>query len=282
LVHLLDSSVTEIDLGKFSSTAGHALVEYLYAGFYDVLRTGPVDPSLDVGVWELKAQLEIWSLAQIVGYDELEKLAGEDIENVACGLDVFTVLDAVQAADPSPVGNSTWFPRWIRSYLEEAFEDPRQLLEAPSAPGDRASLVGILLECMLETYADRLESFADQNVAAAQPPPPQSPRGPDEGEAEPTSQAAPETDPDPGPEEWPTVQEELGPAATPEAANEVTVELVLAREHKSPSAVDEDEPAAWEGADALAGSKTSEKGKEKVVSALLEFPANASMLMLTC
>ncbi|KAK4040681.1 hypothetical protein C8A01DRAFT_35335 [Parachaetomium inaequale] len=300
-------------LGQFSSTAGHALVEYLYSGYYKLLRAGPVDPSLNVKLWELKAHLEICALAQTVGLAGLDDLSGKEVQDVACDLDILTVFGAIDAAHPIPAGNGTWFPRWIRSYLEQAFEGPRK----------RASLVGFLFECMMEAYAGKLEPLAAQNGAAAQPETPitdshvseicpgrveradeggdecgdegadeahggdlggpaatyienirkffkslpRSPRRQDQVESEIASQVAPGTDPGSGLEEWSVVQE------APEL--ELAPELVLGREQEPPPAVDKDEPTAWDSVEVLAGSKMSNKGKEKLKeqSVMIDEPA---------
>lgn len=138
--------------------------------------TGPVDPSFDIQLWELKLQFEIYTLARTIGLDGLDEQARNDIEWVARDLEVCTVIEAVQAAYPVPIGNDTWFPRWIRSLVKQTFQDPRKLSNAaaPSEAGNGTSVVKLLFECMLETYTDMLESLSGRdgaagNVTAAEP-----------------------------------------------------------------------------------------------------------------
>ncbi|EAQ88601.1 predicted protein [Chaetomium globosum CBS 148.51] len=169
LVHLLDPSTESIDLRRFSCTAGHALVQYLYSKEYRLLKwTGPVDPSFDIELWELKLKFEIYTLARTIGLDGLDKKVRSDIEWVARDLEVCTVIEVVQAAYPVPIGNDTWFPRWIRSLVKQTFQDSRKLSKAvaPSQSGNGTSVVKLLFECMLETYTDMLESLSGRDGAA--------------------------------------------------------------------------------------------------------------------
>jgi hypothetical protein len=153
------------------------LVQYLYSKEYRLLKwTGPVDPSFDIGLWELKLKFEIYALARTVGLDGLDEQVRNDIGCVARDLEVFTVIDAVQAAYPVPIGNDTWFPHWIRSLVKQTFQDPRKVLKSvtPSESNNRTSVVKLLFECMLETYTDMLESLggrdgAARNVTTAEP-----------------------------------------------------------------------------------------------------------------
>lgn len=179
LARLLDPSTESIDFRRFSCTAGHALVQYLYSKEHRLLKwTGPVDPSLDIGLWKLKLKFEIYTLARTVGLDGLDEQVRNDIEWVARDLEVCTVVEAVQAAYPVPIGDDTWFPRWIRSLVKQTFQDPRKLSNAvaPSESNNGTSVVKLLFECMLETYTDMLESLrvggrdgASQNITAAEP-----------------------------------------------------------------------------------------------------------------
>lgn len=166
---LLDSSVT-IDLRRFSISAGHALVSYLYCGSYGQLKwIGPQNPTLDVGLVDLAAKLEIYALARTLELGGLEEQVRHHIERAARNLELFTVIDAIKETYPTPIGNDTWFHGWIKSLARKALRRPRRISTAPVPDdfGDGASVVKFLFGSMLEVYIDLLESRAAQEVGAA-------------------------------------------------------------------------------------------------------------------
>ncbi|KAK4156085.1 hypothetical protein C8A00DRAFT_12945, partial [Chaetomidium leptoderma] len=165
---LLDSSTKTIDLRQFSSTAGHALVNCLYTDRYDFLKwTGLFDPSANIALWELKAKFEIYALARTFELDHLEEQIKTELNWMKRDLDIFTVIDAVKEAYPTIIGNDTWFPPWIKSLIKQAFKDPGKTSRSRDSPdfGDGPSVVKVLFGCILETYAEMLESMADRDGA---------------------------------------------------------------------------------------------------------------------
>ncbi|KAL2168918.1 hypothetical protein VTG60DRAFT_6688 [Thermothelomyces hinnuleus] len=172
----------EVDLGRFSSTAGHSLVEYLYADKYGHSQGEGFSTSTssslsqEIRLRELKTKLEVYRLARAVELNGLEEMAKHDIERSAQGLDVFAVIDAVKEAYPTPARDDAWFEHWIKTLIKKAFANPARLLLSEGAAvrdfGDDESVVKVLFRCMLETYVDMVESLARPDGSA-----PQGPRG---------------------------------------------------------------------------------------------------------
>lgn len=160
---LLAPFTQKLDLGPFSSTAGHALVEYLYTSRYGLLEwTGPSDQSLDIELHKLKARLEIYALARTFEVGGLEEQVRDDIERETRDLDIFTVIDAVKDAYPTFIGNDTWVPQWIKAVTKKTFENPeglRRILVLRDFRDD-SSVAKFMFRSMLESYVDVLDSMA--------------------------------------------------------------------------------------------------------------------------
>jgi hypothetical protein len=166
---LLDSSTRAIDLRKHSSVAGHALVGYLYSNRYELPKwTGPVRRGVNEHKLVLRANFEAYALARTLELEDLEDQIKPAIELEAWGLDIFTIIDAVKQTYPAVIGNDTWFPRWIKSHIKKAFKDPGALTTLMVQPDfkDDSSVVKFMLECMLETYVDMVESLGGHGAAA--------------------------------------------------------------------------------------------------------------------
>jgi hypothetical protein len=166
---LLDSSTTSIDLRKHSSVAGHALVGYLYSNRYDLPKwTGPVRRGVNEHKLVLRANFEAYALARALELDDLGDQIKPAIELEAWGLDIFTIVDVVKKAYPAIIGNDTWFPHWIKSHMKKAFKDPGTLTTAIAQPDfkDDSSVFKVMFGCMLETYADMLESLRGHDSAS--------------------------------------------------------------------------------------------------------------------
>ncbi|KAL2173113.1 uncharacterized protein P884DRAFT_273557 [Thermothelomyces heterothallicus CBS 202.75] len=114
--------------------------------------------------------LQAGSSCRAVEPNGLEEMAKHDIERSAQGLDVFTVIGAVKEAYPTPARDDAWFDHWIKTLTKEAFADPARLISSNSASvrefGDHGSVVNMLFRCMLETYADTVESLSQPNGSA--------------------------------------------------------------------------------------------------------------------
>ncbi|KAL2193958.1 hypothetical protein P885DRAFT_19399, partial [Corynascus similis CBS 632.67] len=151
------------DLDKFSGTAGHALVEYLYTEKYNLLEwNGPALSFEETELLELKTKLEVYRLARTVQVRGLEELAKHDFERAAQQLDIFRVIDAIKEAYPGPIRQDEWFCHWFKDFIKEAFNNPEKLPWLRDAAvcdlGDDTSVVKVLFQCTLETYFDKLEA----------------------------------------------------------------------------------------------------------------------------
>lgn len=159
------------DLDKFSGTAGHALVEYLYTEKYNLLEwNGPALSFEETELLELKTKLEVYRLARTVQVRGLEELAKHDFERAAQQLDIFRVIDAIKEAYPGPIRQDEWFCHWFKDFIKEAFNNPEKLPWLRDAAvcdlGDDTSVVKVLFQCTLETYFDKLEALTAQNNAS--------------------------------------------------------------------------------------------------------------------
>lgn len=179
---LCGPSTDSIPLGDISASAGHALVRYLYTNELEILNLGgpvsvPCNPGPDLAA--LKTAFEVYSLARTYELDGLEQLARSHIEAVtsAAEVDPFALIDVVKEAYPRPVGDSdddAWFPHYIRSRIKAAFRNPSSLLlraekQWPPDFSSGASVVKVLLSCLLEVYVESL-SGGDGGAAQALDP----------------------------------------------------------------------------------------------------------------
>jgi hypothetical protein len=195
------------------------------------------DPFADLQLRELTARFETYALARTVELNGLERQVRRDIECTTRHLDIFTVIDAIKNAYPTPIGDDTWFPQWIKEFTKKAFKDPEELTRIMVRPdfGDDASVAKFLFKSMLESYVDVLKSVTGHDpassstdfVAAEADKTPASNssfvniggsgardafQGAAEAIPEPAPESAPELHPAPFPEEGPA------PEPTPEPA----------------------------------------------------------------
>ncbi|KAK3897929.1 hypothetical protein C8A05DRAFT_38495 [Staphylotrichum tortipilum] len=166
LALLLGSSTTRVNFGGYSSLAGHALVSYLYTGRYEIPGwTSPVDPSVDLGLLDLKTQFQIYALAKAVALSGLEEQARSTIEQLARNLDFGTVIDAVKEGYPIPASDDSWFQPWITSTIKSALQNPGTSLSRTTQGalrfGDDASVIKVIFECMRKTYSEMMELLSD-------------------------------------------------------------------------------------------------------------------------
>ena len=162
LALLCDAPTKTIQLRQISNHAGHTMVHYLYTGKLNILNWA--GPDADREMAQLKTMFEVYAVARTYELDGLEDLAKAEIERLASKMDAFALIDMVKTAYPIPIGDDLWFPRYIKSRIKAAFRDPSALLKTEIAHnfGDDASVVKIFLGCMLEVYADMLESLAGE------------------------------------------------------------------------------------------------------------------------
>ena len=118
----------------------------------------------------LKAEFEVYALARTVELDGLEKQVKNETERIGDHLGIFTVIEAVKETYPITIGDDTWFPRWIKSLIKNAFRDPGKLSKISNSQmpdfGEGSSVVKLFLGCMLETHAEMLSSPGDQDNSA--------------------------------------------------------------------------------------------------------------------
>jgi hypothetical protein len=272
----IDSSPETIKtiLRRFSSTAGHALVEHLYTSSYGLLKRAP-SPSVDLELSELTAKFEIYALARTLELDGLEREVTNDIERTTQHLDIFTVIDIVKDAYPTHIGNDMWFPQWINEVTKRAFKHPEKLMSIAARPDfrDDASVAKFLFKSMLESYVDELKSSivhdgasisTDVVAAEADKSPTSDSSFVDIGgsEVRDAFQGAAEAIPEPAPEPAPELHAVPSPEAEP--ALEPTAELAEPGPLKS-----EDDP--W-GRWPSASKKDKKKKKDKMKASTGPYP----------
>ncbi len=157
-----------VDLRGHSPNAGHALASYLYTGEYDLPKwPGPVDPSVNLSLLDLRTHFEIYALARTFSVRDLEQQARSTIEWLARKLNVFSIIDVVKTAYPTPIGDDSWLRPWITSTIKSALRDPRTLVpkETQGTPNlaDDASVLKMIFACMLETYTGMVESLPNSD-----------------------------------------------------------------------------------------------------------------------
>lgn len=163
LARLCDASAKSIRLWKVSHHAGHAMVHYLYTGKLDLLDEW-MGPETDSEFARLKTLFRVYAVARTYELEGLEDLAKAEIEQFTGTTDPFVLIDVVKEAYPTPIGDDPWFQGYIKSRIKAAFRDPTALLSTECLPnfGDGASVVKIVLGCMLEVYADLLASLGGE------------------------------------------------------------------------------------------------------------------------
>ncbi|KAL2156771.1 hypothetical protein VTH82DRAFT_1517 [Thermothelomyces myriococcoides] len=122
---------------------------------------GSTSSSPEARLWELKTKLQVYRLARTVELKGLKEIAKNDIEQSGPSFDVFTVIDAVNEAYPTPPEEDMWFNQWIKTTIKRSFADPARPLSFYNGfgckLGDNESVLKFLFQCMLETYADMLK-----------------------------------------------------------------------------------------------------------------------------
>lgn len=192
LALLCGSSTKTIRLYDVSGSAGHALVQYLYTDKLETLNCAEAAHTANRELARLETTFEVYSMARTYGLEGLEELARTQIELLAAQVDPFTLIDVVKETYPTPTGNDTWFPQYIRSHIKAAFRNPSALLKAEWPPdfSSGASVVKVLLGCILEVYVDMLESFSEAGAVAIDSPTPVT----DNSFEQVTQRATPETE----------------------------------------------------------------------------------------
>ncbi|KXX76638.1 hypothetical protein MMYC01_206549 [Madurella mycetomatis] len=174
LALLCGSSTKTIQLCGVSSDVGHALAQYLYTDKLETLNCAGAAHTTNRELARLKTTFEVYSMARTYELQGLEELARAQIELLAAQFDPFTLIDVVKETYPVPIGDDTWFPQYIRSHIKGAFRNPSTLLKAEWPPefSSGASVVKVLLGCILEVYVDMLESFSGADAVAIDLPTP--------------------------------------------------------------------------------------------------------------
>ncbi|GAB1318387.1 hypothetical protein MFIFM68171_08597 [Madurella fahalii] len=174
LALLCGPSTKTIRLCDVSGNAGHALVQYLYTDSLETLDCVGAACTVNRELARLKTTFEAYSVARTYGLEGLEELARAQIELLAAQFDPFTLIDVVKETYPTPIGDDAWFPQYIRSRIKAAFRNPSTLLRAEWPPdfSSGASVVKVLLGCVLEVYVDMLESLSGGDGVAIDPPTP--------------------------------------------------------------------------------------------------------------
>ncbi|KAK4097887.1 hypothetical protein N658DRAFT_510033 [Parathielavia hyrcaniae] len=165
----VDLTSTYVDLTGHSAVAGHALVHYLYHKELELPRWNDDDDDGEPPTAaSLQANLEVYTLARRLELEDLQNQVRPAIEWGSCGVDMYTIMDAIKQACPSPniVGNDPWFTQWFKLHLKEALQDPDRRSVASAAAVQHGSMyddsgvVKLMFECMRETYAETVGSMS--------------------------------------------------------------------------------------------------------------------------
>ncbi|KAK3342124.1 hypothetical protein B0T25DRAFT_359743 [Lasiosphaeria hispida] len=158
-----------ISLHHITSDAAHVLMQYLYTGKYQVLETPrqPLGPQSAIAAF--RTAIQVYVASRDLQIDGLVSLAKEEIHMLGERVDIFSIIDIVKNAYPSPTADDTWFPSFMKERLDAALAHPMLMLKTdiPVAISDGMSIVKFIIKGVLQAYGERLEDLARTKEEAA-------------------------------------------------------------------------------------------------------------------
>ena len=160
-------------LKRISRSAGHVLVQYLYADSYRTPKwVGPTDGQTQT-IALLEVAFEVYATAREFDLEGLEALARVEISRLSKGVDAFSIVDIVKKAYPCAKGNDTWLPVFIKGAVRAAFETPLPPLPGKAASettaiddasvgaqktADDVALAKLLLQVALDVHREKMDA----------------------------------------------------------------------------------------------------------------------------